>query len=241
MRRTKRRSAIPLYKHGQLTDVPIRRIVTAHTGPGSGDGRRRLTAGASNRAREHVFFERDRGTETATPEQPPEDLLREAIAQGFCWWCGKEGMKSLAGHTSQAHGVDRFMLRDWAGMLMHQPVSPALSTQCRERAIESGLVKQVRTGSGRKKKKKMTTAGKRINREKILAASSDETRRAASQIRAAKYFIVRPCNECGTLITKRPSQRTEWKGARLTCSPECRKVIRQRTQLLGAATRRLGA
>ena len=47
---------------------------------------------------------------------PDPTTLRQTLADGICWWCGRRGFKTVANHTSHAHGIMARDIRDFAGL-----------------------------------------------------------------------------------------------------------------------------
>lgn len=59
---------------------------------------------------------------------PSAEALQRAIEAQVCPWCGEGPFRLLAVHTNKAHGVDRYELRQMAGLSRSAPVcSPEVS------------------------------------------------------------------------------------------------------------------
>jgi len=69
------------------------------------------------------------------------EFYRNHIEAQTCPFCGKGPFKSLVQHTGKGHGVDKWELRDLAGLTSSDPISsPELRAQMAERyAINTGL------------------------------------------------------------------------------------------------------
>lgn len=50
------------------------------------------------------------------------DEIRRHISAGTCPWCDKGPFKMLPVHTNKAHGIDKWQLRDLAGLTTTQPL-----------------------------------------------------------------------------------------------------------------------
>lgn len=200
--------------------------------------RRTWTHGHGGPARDSTRFQRDRGQGTARLDAPSCEELRRCINEQVCWWCGRDGWKSLAGHTFHAHGITAYELREMAGLFRQAMIcSPEYSADCAERerrSVTKGAKEHIITIAARRKmkakKRNMSEAGKESCRERILAVSSSGQRAAASASSAAKHRRPHPCSNpgCHNIV---PS------AARATCSPDCRMEIRIRTANVSAVTR----
>lgn len=65
---------------------------------------------------------------------PSQDAVRAAIGEGKCPFCGKGPYKMLPVHTNKIHGVDKWELRDLAGL-------SATESLCLPEALEKMSVK----------------------------------------------------------------------------------------------------
>lgn len=160
-------------------------------------------------------------------DDPTPEELRECIRDGHCWWCGKTGWKSLSGHTSRAHGITADELRDLAGLFKHNPTcTPELTLRFKDRPNNGKNLKFAKHPKGYKIQ--FNKAGRKHQDEVktaiLLANSNDDQRRNANKIRSEKYRKYHPCPVCGKIVPFSIKRR-------VTCSPECRKVIRQETAL----------
>jgi predicted nucleic acid-binding Zn ribbon protein len=157
---------------------------------------------------------------------------------GICPFCGRGPFQVLAGHTQKVHAVDRFELRELAGLtysasLLDEATRAAFSARAKAR-LEAGLALPGGRSSGARRKK-VSPAGRRIQAEKLrryaeqLGAEGLARQRAAAGQRAAERSRKpHECPACGKpLPTANP----------VTCSPECRRVIRVRTAQASAAKR----
>lgn len=167
---------------------------------------------------------------------PTPEILRDCIKDGYCWWCGRGGWKALSIHTYHAHGISANDIRDMAGLFYHIPTClPGLSHQFSVN-IKSQLDNGIRTmpsSLGHRHKMKFSKAGRKYQDEVktaiLLANSSDEQRRAANKIASEKTRKPHPCPVCGKIVRVSIKRRA-------TCSPECRKIIRQQTGVASMQT-----
>lgn len=161
-------------------------------------------------------------------DDPTVEQLRECIRDGYCWWCDSGSWKMLAGHTSKAHGITAADLRRRAYLYKHSTIcSPEHHYACTQRPQTIHPSPKLRRKAGgdyvmSERQKIEATA-------RLMAVSNDDQRREAGQKAADKTRKPHPCPVCETMVpTAFP----------ITCSPECRSVIRQRTTLVSAATRK---
>lgn len=114
------------------------------------------------------------------------EVLREFITAQICPWCGEGPYKVLAGHTSPTHGVDRFELREMAGLMKYEPIcDPQISEEwsrmrAGRRPTEEAL-KRARSAPRR-----LSAAGKASARARLAAVASPEQRQAATAAAMAK-------------------------------------------------------
>lgn len=128
-------------------------------------------------------------------DQSPQALLtheavREFIEACTCPLCGRGPFKVLSVHTNKAHGIDKYELRDMAGLSTKDPITSAdYRANAREHALRRGLGATVDRAptSGKAAPMRMTAKGReRIaqgNRDKIEALG--EAERSAQARRAA--------------------------------------------------------
>jgi hypothetical protein len=163
---------------------------------------------------------------------PPAGILREYIDAQVCWWCEKGPWKSLGTHTATAHGITAREVRELAGLFRTSKIcSSDYTAECRARDHYKGNVAGLGSVLGHKKdlseaaKIKATT---RLNA--FLESTGDPSafRRRVGRAAAMKRRIIRMCTSCGAPVAL---------VNRYTCSPECRKAIRQKTALAVCAER----
>lgn len=164
---------------------------------------------------------------------PSTEAVRKYVEAGVCPWCGKGPWKMLAGHVAKAHGVDRFELRELAGLLRGASVcDPAYSEERSALAVTRGA-KPPRRKKGQQQA--MSTAGlesqranSRSNMAKVIAMNADRTPEERSQIaRKGAAQRIKPrsaCVICGEPVPYR-SGRTQQK----TCSKACERTLRSRS------------
>ncbi|MBA7574434.1 hypothetical protein ES708_16240 [subsurface metagenome] len=193
--------------------------------PSRGQRDRTWTHGQRDSTLRNHRLQRKRASRLGDPTR--EELL-ECLKDGFCWWCQTGPWKMLAGHTSKAHGITAVEIRHLAFLFKHTSIcSKECSTACSKRVQNINLSPNFVSVKGHKKV--FSEAGRISEIKRLLAGSSNEQRLRASKINALKHSKPHPCPVCGRKVpTSFP----------ITCSPECRKVIRQRTALISAATRK---
>lgn len=110
--------------------------------------------------------------------EPTREQIRAGIEAQVCPWCGNGPFKILALHTTRLHGVDRFQLRDLAGLTYSASIcAPEVAETRREIVRRSG---RVLVSPGKGVKRNLSAAAKEIARRKLDAARSEEQRRAAT-------------------------------------------------------------
>lgn len=182
--------------------------------------------------------EYDRLHPVARLDNPSPEVLRDCIRDGYCWWCGLGGWKALAGHTSRAHGITANDIRDMAGLFKHIPTClPELSHDM------SGRMKQ-QLNDGIRQSPKQKPPGYKMNfseagwKYQVEVKSVELAKhRGKGQVRMAQMRLegrhfgkpVQPhlCPACGKSMPY---------SFPITCSPECRKIVRQRTAKVSQAT-----
>lgn len=161
-------------------------------------------------------------------DDPTPEKMRECLKEGYCWWCNTGGWTMLAGHTSRIHGISAEDMRELALVSKNYPTcTPSYSyiLSLRPQNIPNLLKAQA---APRAKHHTYGTAGLISAREKIAKISGPEQRSRAGLKAAEKTRKPHPCPACGKILpTSTPK----------TCSPECRKVIRQRTALITKETK----
>jgi predicted nucleic acid-binding Zn ribbon protein len=166
---------------------------------------------------------------------PPEEAMRRFIEAGICPWCEAGPFRVLALHVSQKHGIDRFQLRDLAGLTYSASIcDPQLSADiaARMRAPENlERLHRGRTNGPRR----ISEVAKKQNYEKLRRwneeVGPDEVRRnqiEGNRIATENRVKWSTCPICGGTVrgTKRE-----------TCSDECALKILQRNAERGRAAR----
>jgi hypothetical protein len=156
---------------------------------------------------------------------------------GICPFCGRGPFQVLAGHTQKVHGVDRFDLRELADLTYSTSL---LDDRTREQFSARAKARLARgvplpSGAGVTRKRRVSPAGKRIQADKLrriaerLGPDGMARQRTAAARRSGELKRKpHPCPACGTILpTAHP----------ITCSSDCRRVIRVRTARASAAKR----
>lgn len=196
--------------------------------PGRGPDDRTWTHGE----RDSTRLQRKRGKPPVKLNDPTPEELREAVEEQRCWWCGREGFVSLATHCSRKHGISAMRLRELAGLFRHSRLcSPMYASYCAQRPQSSVGVYPTNVLKGDlHAQRHLSEAGRRsviARLERIHANPDSEKQRIeAARIGALKNAKPHHCPVCGKLMPF---------SFPITCSPECRRVIRQKTALKGMA------
>lgn len=123
-------------------------------------------------------------------QNPHQELVRSFIRAGLCPWCagtrpGRTGpWSSIAAHVAKAHGVDRFQLREVAGLYRRSSIcSDGHRLRCQARAIAESRVPK---GSSKGFKKTLSSAGRALQRKRATAQPpekrSENARKAAAAV-----------------------------------------------------------
>jgi predicted nucleic acid-binding Zn ribbon protein len=178
----------------------------------------------------HVINKRREYIKTHPPvrlDNPSQEEMRECIKDGYCWWCGRGGWKSLSLHT-RSHGIFAKDIRELAGLYKHIPTClPELSYKMS--LLPCNKLNLIKAQNAPKNKHKvMSEAGRKSAIMRLKRFITPEMRHKASLIAAEKHRKPHQCPICGVIIqTSYP----------ITCSPKCRKIIRQRTAIKTASNR----
>lgn len=190
-----------------------------------------------------VSVRRDRQLGAVWMPEMPSTARRLAVAgdpvammrAGVCPFCGAGPFTVVAIHTTQAHGVDRFALRDEFGLIRGVSIcDPAYARACSERMRETTLPRPRTRGTPR-----LSTAGRarqsaaairrnsklhtctaigccNLVRGKRTPTCSDECKQRSIAHRATARIKLRTCTavDCCNLIRGVT-------GRRRTCSDEC--------------------
>lgn len=131
---------------------------------------------------------------------PSEKAFRANVEAGICPFCGQGPYKALAIHTGKAHAVDRFQLREMAGLPYSASItSPEYHAEVSERAkkqFEAGLtLRPEHIEAGRRKKRKLSPAAIEMQRQKAQRSRElhpDIQRRMTEASMAARSERMRP-------------------------------------------------
>lgn len=105
---------------------------------------------------------------------PSQDEMKRAIGNGECPFCGRR-FKNIAAHTNRTHGVDRFQLKEMAGIPKTYPAcSEEYSQTCAERStrrLRDNPEHKARLLSAPKSSvRSYSAAGQRVQMEKLAKA-----------------------------------------------------------------------
>ena len=168
----------------------------------------RRTASAVGIGQTAQSYQAEKHVPDARLDDPKATELRQALRDGRCWWCDREGFKSILAHISRGHNIDRFQVRRLAQLTKYgvdsKVASPEYREECRQRALARGI-KLVPPGKGAKRQ--LSMAAVRMNQEKLKKAwampNAAEIRLAGSKkagaISRAKAKG-HPCPVCGAHV-----------------------------------------
>jgi hypothetical protein len=117
---------------------------------------------------------------------PTQQAFRRAIESQMCPFCPKGPFAMLPVHTNKAHGVDKWELRDLAGLTGNDPLcSEDTRRKMAEKAPRAGSERLERAtaaarGKGKRKPQRWTKAGLKVQVDTVLevnARMTDEERR----------------------------------------------------------------
>lgn len=125
------------------------------------------------------------GTAEREAAYSPE-VVREFIEAQICPWCGNGPYQVLASHTGNQHGVDRFELREMAGLSKTAPIcAPEISQERSKARAGKGPSDEARQ-KARRAPRRLSAAGKAVMRAKLDAVRSPEQQQAATAASVAK-------------------------------------------------------
>ncbi len=168
---------------------------------------------------------------TAFPVSPPStEAIRRHVEAWICPFCGAGPFTILAGHTTRVHAVDRFALRDLAGLIYHQSITPpeyhvVKSAQARSQWVRTG--DRVTTAPRDQRPRVLSDKAKEINRTKLaMVIDAPKQRRAASAARVAQLAQERAENPATCSWCHKPFvlDRRRGNSTRRTCSETCRNA-----------------
>jgi hypothetical protein len=131
---------------------------------------------------------------------PSEQAFRANVEAGICPFCGLGPYKALAIHTGKAHAVDRFQLREMAGLpysaSITSPEYHAERVALSKKQFEEGVtLRPEHMEAGRRKKRKLSPAAIEMQRQKAQRSRElhpDSQRRATEASVAATAERMRP-------------------------------------------------
>lgn len=100
---------------------------------------------------------------------PSQQEMRRSIENGECPFCSKK-FKNIAAHTNRTHGVDRFELKEMAGIPKSLPACSPEFTEVRSAAAKASVtpehIYKLRSAP-RPKTRKYSSAGRAVQRAKL--------------------------------------------------------------------------
>jgi len=209
------------------------------------------TFAGSGMVKDNTLFQHLPERPKASLHDPPPPLLRAYIADQLCWWCGKGPFKVLAGHTSQAHGINRIELRNLAGLFQSTVVCSEEFHDGRIKILKArGNEETFKSSPGKYHKRNLQPPAAAANRAKLQKLRESlgpegihrqvvEAGRKAgmvNRLKAAAYREPHVCTnlKCNNIIPVFVNGRVT---NRLTCSSKCYRQIRSRNAKRASVTR----
>jgi hypothetical protein len=168
----------------------------------------------------------DRGWPPAITDE--HRSIRAFIAAGLCPWCtgtrpGRNGpWVSIASHVSAAHGIDRFQLREFAGLYRHSVIC---SDEHHLRRSALSKRQQVQLPGNAGIRRTFSSAGRRAQAAKLDDVRSPEL---ASRAGLAARAATTPEEDAARLartvhtVRRRAAQRPLWHGTGNMCRHGCK-------------------
>lgn len=114
---------------------------------------------------------------------PDRNAILRGIEAQLCPWCGKGPFAMLAVHTNKIHDIDKWMLRELAGLTTNDPLcAPEVSEKMSEANRQNPHLEKMHAAARNRGPKRWTTAGIEKNRQTIVdwTRENPEGHRAAS-------------------------------------------------------------
>jgi hypothetical protein len=121
---------------------------------------------------------------------PSQAAVRASVAEGKCPFCGAGPWKMLPVHTNKIHGVDKWQLRDMAGLSTNDPLcDPETLAKCREHGLRNpeSHARATEAARGKRRRNHRTAAGRARNVANLKAWEAANPERA----RSAKFTASR--------------------------------------------------
>lgn len=120
----------------------------------------------------------------SSDSNPDRDAIRRGIEAQLCPWCGKGPYAMLAVHTNKIHDVDKWMLRELAGLTTRDPLcAPEVSEKMAEANRQNPHLEKMHAVAKTRGPKRWTSAGIEKNKTTIVEwtkANPDAHREASS-------------------------------------------------------------
>ncbi|MFE7906511.1 hypothetical protein [Streptomyces albogriseolus] len=147
------------------------------------------------------------------------EAVRAAIEAQLCPFCGRGPYKVIAVHTNKTHGIDKWELREMAGLTTRDSIcAPEYASRARELAVQRKIHEfGAKTSKNGRRPQRWTTAGLK-KQTAIIAAVNERTvpeQRIAASRKAAEARMSSPTCKHGHEWTPE-NTRTNKDGSR-TC------------------------
>lgn len=182
----------------------------------------------NNRLDENAKKQKRLGVKYFKNENPPPEILKKAIQDGYCPWCDIDGWKVLSLHTSWSHGISAAEIREMAGLYKNTPTCLKEVSEYRAKLPHSKINIKKAQVAPKPKTKVLSEAGKKSARERLDKCRSQEQRILAARAAKEKLSKPHPCPVCGKILPK---------AYPIACSPECRKILLRAAQLKATQSR----
>ena len=114
---------------------------------------------------------------------PSQEAIRQAIESQVCPWCGAGPFKMLPVHTNKAHAIDKWELRDLAGLSSQDALCAPEARAAMSAAYdkERGAAIRAARASTVYRKPRRTRAGLERNKESLRAWEEANPEKAQAQ------------------------------------------------------------
>lgn len=138
------------------------------------------------RLREQAVAPRREGGVKDGTVRPATDTVRRAIDAQMCPFCERGPFKMLPVHTNKVHGVDKWELRDLAGLTTNDPLcSPEARDAMRAKASAEAVTRATAAARDSRRPQRWTQAGRAKNRATLVRWEAEHPEEAHAVRRAA--------------------------------------------------------
>lgn len=149
-------------------------------------------------------------------DDPTPQELCQSLKEGFCWWCKRGGFKTVANHTSHAHGIMASDIRNLAKLVKGESIAtPEYSMSCKTRPQTLHCEKLLASDKHCDKPRSYTEEGLRRKRDrcKILAETYNKPGRVCKQSSESKEAAKMRCEKLIFRLKNDPVYYKKWREA----------------------------